>query len=139
MRAGRVAPGLVLRPAVARCDQTQVEQAAVRHGPRTGADIVGQLRANQDDDRRVAERFERSAVFAAGHAGWCRRRQEVRVAMWEAKVGTSQARAARKQAKVETQISQISQIKARIRNKKYALRSDPQISVNMNKHLCLNL
>ena len=49
--AGRIAPRLLLRPAVARRDQAQVEQPAIRHGARAGADIVGKLRPHQDDDR----------------------------------------------------------------------------------------
>ena len=51
--AGRVAPCLLLRPAVARRDQAQMEQPAIRHGARAGADIVGKLRPHQDDDRRT--------------------------------------------------------------------------------------
>ena len=54
--AGGVAPGLFLRPAVARGDQAQVEQPAIGHGAGDRADIVGQLRAHQDDHRAVADR-----------------------------------------------------------------------------------
>ena len=49
--AGRIAPRLLLRPAVARRDQAQVEQPAVRHGACAGTDVVGELRPHQDDDR----------------------------------------------------------------------------------------
>ena len=62
-----VAPRLLLRPAVARRDEAQVEQPAIGHGARAGADVVGELRPHQDDDRAVGDRLERRAAVAAGH------------------------------------------------------------------------
>ena len=46
--AGGGAPGALLRPAVARRHQPQVEQPAIGHGAGGGADVVRKLRADQD-------------------------------------------------------------------------------------------
>jgi hypothetical protein len=46
-------PGALLRPAVARRDQPELGQAEVGHHPRDGADVLGQLRPIEDDDRDV--------------------------------------------------------------------------------------
>ena len=53
---GGSAPGLLLRPAVARGDQAEVKQSAIGHGAGAGTDIVGQLRADEDHHRGVADR-----------------------------------------------------------------------------------
>ena len=49
--AGGRHPGARVGPAVARLDQAQPRQAEIRHGARGGADVVAQLRLDQDDDR----------------------------------------------------------------------------------------
>ncbi len=65
--AGGVAPRLFLRPAVAGRHQPQMEQPAIGHRARAGADIVGELRADQDHHGRVAGRRKLRAAVAAGH------------------------------------------------------------------------
>jgi hypothetical protein len=46
--AGR-GPRALLRPAVAGRDETQLREPEVRHGPRRHADVLGELRLDQDD------------------------------------------------------------------------------------------
>ena len=50
--AGGGHPGARIGPAVARLDQTQPRQAEIRHGPRRRADVVAELRLDQDHHRR---------------------------------------------------------------------------------------
>ena len=67
--AGRHPPRALLRPAVARRDEPEMEQAAIRHGARGGADVLRELRPDQHDDRRLAgRRGEVGAAVAPGHA-----------------------------------------------------------------------
>jgi hypothetical protein len=61
------APSFLLRPTVPRCDQSQVKQAAVGHRSGAGTDIIGQLRAHQDDRRAVADGVKIGASIPAGH------------------------------------------------------------------------
>ena len=49
-RAGGRRMGALLRPAVARRDEAKFAQAEIRHGARHHADILGQLRLDEDDD-----------------------------------------------------------------------------------------
>ena len=65
--AGGRSPRLLLRPAIPRRDEAHVEQAAVRHGPGTGADVVGELRPHQDHHRAVADRVQIGAPVPSGH------------------------------------------------------------------------
>ncbi len=67
MRTGGHAPGAFLRPAVARGDEAEVEEAAIAHGAGGGADIFGELRADQDDDRRWLDGGKIGAAVTAGH------------------------------------------------------------------------
>lgn len=67
VRAGGVAPGLLLRPAVARGDQAQMEQAAIGHGAGDRADIVGKLRAHQHHHRAVANWVQVRPAITSGH------------------------------------------------------------------------
>ena len=48
--AGR-GPRLVVRPAVARIDQPELGQPEIGHGARHHADILAELRLDEDDDR----------------------------------------------------------------------------------------
>jgi len=67
IRAGGIAPRLLLRPAVARSDQSQLEQPPIAHGSGAGTDIIRELRPNQDDDRRVPGRTQIGATVSPGH------------------------------------------------------------------------
>ena len=49
--AGSGRQSIGLRPAIARRDNTQMEQAAIGHGAGGAADIARHLRAHQHDDR----------------------------------------------------------------------------------------
>jgi hypothetical protein len=44
-----------------------MEQTAIRHGAGAAADVVGELRARQDDHGRIADRREPGTAVATGH------------------------------------------------------------------------
>ena len=81
-RDRRVEPGLVEhrvgaarrgnrplgRPAVARPHQPQIVERAVHHRPRRGADILAELRLDQDDRRPPRRRP--AAMIGPGHLVW---------------------------------------------------------------------
>ena len=54
VRAGRGRAGKRIGPAVARADEPQVDQPEVQHRPRGLADVLGKLRADEDDDGGLA-------------------------------------------------------------------------------------
>jgi hypothetical protein len=64
-RPGRGAERLVARPAVARVHQPQIVEAEVGHGARRRADVLAQLRVDQDDGRRAG------AASGVGAAAFC--------------------------------------------------------------------
>jgi hypothetical protein len=49
--AARRGDGFLIGPAVARLDQPQIVESAIEHRPRRGADILAELRLDQNDRR----------------------------------------------------------------------------------------
>ena len=63
--AARRRDRLVVRPAVARAHEAQIVEAAIHHRPRRGADILAELRLDQDDRRPAGDGL--AAMVGAGH------------------------------------------------------------------------
>ena len=63
-RTGRGGVRLVVRPAVARADQPQIGQPEIGHGARGKADILAELRVDENDGRRRRGSFQRSVPSA---------------------------------------------------------------------------
>src|SRR5438105_270616 len=63
--AARRGNSLVRRPAVARTHQPQIVEAAIHHRPRGGADVLAELRFDQDDRGTIGHRLP--AMIGAGH------------------------------------------------------------------------
>ena len=52
--AARGGARLLVRPALARIDEAEIDEAEIRHGARCRADILAELRLDQHDCRAVA-------------------------------------------------------------------------------------
>ena len=67
----------LLRPAISGGNKAHLAQTEIRHGPRAHADILGELRLDQDDDRGGGLDGRAGAVSAGtGHGNslrmiWC--------------------------------------------------------------------
>ena len=62
--------GIGIGPAIARSDKPQFGQAEIEHGSRRLADVLAELRANEDDNRRRRGHINLSSRFGpSGGAG----------------------------------------------------------------------
>jgi hypothetical protein len=62
-----------------------MEQATIGHGAGDGTDIIGELRAHENDDGAVADRVEVGALVFAGHEGRCsfsKKRTKKLLSLW---------------------------------------------------------
>ena len=67
IRPGTVLPCPGLWPAIAWRHQAEIEEAAIAHGSRAGANVIGELRPDQNDNGRIADRMEIRPSLAPGH------------------------------------------------------------------------
>ena len=65
VRAAGGGAGARIGPAVARSDEAQVDQPEIEHRARCLADILAQLRADEDDDGGLAQLFPTSLTLPA--------------------------------------------------------------------------
>src|SRR5205814_8193590 len=63
--AARGIDRLIGRPAVARPHEAEIVEAAIQHGARRGADILAELRLDEDDRRAAGHAI--AALVSAGH------------------------------------------------------------------------